>query len=129
MSWFYVFSFFNITLVMRKLKGSHIKWWHVLRTYLNILKNCYQTKTNRGMFQHDFQFFANLMTFFSKRKKWSNIPFSYLFFTFVQIFKPKKKRSRDMCIWVFSITLSHFERITWIFTYDGCHNYFWKIII
>jgi len=88
------------------------------------LKICYQTKTNREMFQHNFHFFANLMTFFSK-KKWSNIPFSYLFFTFVQNFKPQKKPSRDMCIWVFSITMSHFERITWIFAYDRCHNYFW----
>jgi hypothetical protein len=92
------------------------------------LKICYQTKTNREMFQHDFQFFANLMIFFLKQK--SNIPFSYLFFTFVHIFKPKKKEkktSHDMCIWMFSITLSHFERITWIFAYDGCHNYFFEI--
>jgi hypothetical protein len=40
------------------------------------------------MFQHDFQFFVYLMMFSpQKKKKWSNIPFSYLFFTFVQNFK------------------------------------------
>jgi hypothetical protein len=49
-----------------------------------------------------------------------NYSLSYLFFTFVQNFKPKK-------MWMFSITLSHFERTTWIFVYDGCHNHFWKI--
>jgi hypothetical protein len=27
---------------------------------------------------------------------------------------------------MFSITLSHFEKITYIFAYDGCHNYFSK---
>jgi hypothetical protein len=25
-----------------------------------------------------------------------------------------------MCIWMFSIKLSHFERTTWILVYDGC---------
>jgi len=52
------------------------------------LKNCYQTKTNKEMFQHDFQFFANLMIFFAEKKGDQIIPFSYLFFTFVQNFKP-----------------------------------------
>jgi hypothetical protein len=56
--------------------------------------NCYQTKTNRKMFQSDFQFFANLMTFFPE-KKGDQI---FLFHIFVQIFKPKKKTSYDMCI-------------------------------
>jgi len=55
------------------------------------LKNSYQTKTNNEMLQHDFQFFANIKTFFSP-KQLSNSPFSYLLFTFVQIFKPKKKK-------------------------------------
>jgi len=55
------------------------------------LKNSYQTKTNKEMLQHDFQFFANIKTFFSP-KQLSNSPFSYLLFTFVQIFKPKKKK-------------------------------------
>ncbi len=32
------------------------------------LKNYYQTKTNIEMLEHDFQSFANLMTFFSKKK-------------------------------------------------------------
>ncbi len=49
-----------------------------------------------------------------KKQKWSNIPFPYLFFTFVQNFKPNKG---EMCIWMFS--LSHFERITWILLMMG----------
>jgi hypothetical protein len=32
-------------------------------------------------------------------------------------------------MWMFSIILSHFERIMWIFVYDGCHNHFWKKIV
>jgi hypothetical protein len=55
------------------------------------LKNCDQTKTNNEMLRHDFQFFSNIMTFFSPKKR-SNSPFSYLLFTFVQIFKPKKEK-------------------------------------
>jgi hypothetical protein len=31
-----------------------------------------------------------------------------------------------MCIWMYSITLSHFARITWIFEYNECHNHVWK---
>ncbi len=77
-----------------------------------------------------FNFFiANLMTF-SPKKKWSSLSFSFVFLTFVQNFKPnlkiKKKTDYEMCIWIVSITLSHFERITWIFVYDECHNHFWK---
>jgi len=39
------------------------------------------------------------------------------FFKFLQNFKTKKKKKtcHDMCIWMFSITLLHFERMTWIF--------------
>jgi hypothetical protein len=54
------------------------------------LKRCYQTKTNREMFKHGFQFFGNLLIFFS-----------YFFFKFVQNFKPKKKKKKThhhMCV-------------------------------
>jgi hypothetical protein len=81
------------------------------RNLLKHLKICYQTKTNREMSQHDFQFFYKSKDLFLK-KKWQNILFSYLFFTFVQNFKPKTKDLHGMCIWMFSITLSHFEKIT-----------------
>jgi hypothetical protein len=37
-----------------------------------------------------FNFYENLMIFLIL-KKWSNIPFSYLFFMYVQNFKPKIK--------------------------------------
>ncbi len=52
------------------------------------LKNCYQTKTNMKMFQHDIHFFPNLMNLFSPNKK----VIKYLLFTFVQNFKPKKEK-------------------------------------
>ncbi len=39
------------------------------RNLSKLFFNCYQTKTNRKMFQHDFQFFADLMIFFSQKKE------------------------------------------------------------
>jgi hypothetical protein len=57
------------------------------------------------MFQHNFHFFANLMIFFLKQK--SNIPFSYLSFTFVHIFKPKKKKRKLVMTCVFECFQSH----------------------
>jgi hypothetical protein len=54
---------------MRKLKLiSH----ETMACSINLSKHLiffYQTKTNKEMFQHDFQFFANLITFFLKYKK------------------------------------------------------------
>jgi hypothetical protein len=76
------------------------------------LKSCYQSKTSKEMSQQ-FIFIFFKSSDFSLQKK-SNILFSYLFFTFVQIFKQNKKICHHMCIWMFSITLSHFEIITWI---------------
>jgi hypothetical protein len=56
------------------------------------LKNCYQTKMNREMSQHNSVFCKCTEFFFQKKKKnWWNVPFSYLFFTFVQNIKPQKK--------------------------------------
>jgi hypothetical protein len=93
------------------------------RNLFNHFFKCYQIKTNREMFQHDFQIFTNLMDFFSKKNM---NPFSYLIFTFVQNSKPKKNLGCGMCIWMFSIIWSHFERIKWNLPYEGCHNHFWK---
>jgi hypothetical protein len=123
LSWF--FSFFNITLVMRNPKGiSH--WMKSPRNLFKQLKDCYQTKTNGEMMQHDFHFLTNIVIFNLKKKR-SNIPFSCLFFTFVQNSK-KKKTCCDRCIWMSSITLSHFERITFFFLcIMGTLNYFLRI--
>jgi len=114
---------------MKNLKGSHIKWWHVSTNLSKHFLNCYQTKTNRKMLRHDFQFFANLMTFFSP-KKWLNVHFSYLFLHLCKISHPKKKKKKRLittCVFeCFSITLSHFGKSTWIFAYDVCHNHFWR---
>jgi hypothetical protein len=41
-------------------------------------------------------------------------------------FQTKKKTSHDMCISMFSITLSHFERIPRNFANDGCITIFGK---
>jgi hypothetical protein len=60
------------------------------------------------------KFFVNLMIFFLP-KKWSNIPLFIFIFHICVNFWNKKKTSHDMCIGMFLITLSHFERITWIF--------------
>jgi hypothetical protein len=88
LSWL-IFNFFTITLVTRGTpKESQIKLGHFLRTYLNISKNYYQTRSNREMLQHDYHFFGNLMIFFPQKSDW--MFFSYIFFTFVQIFKQKK---------------------------------------
>jgi hypothetical protein len=77
------------------------------------------------MSQYEFQFIANLLIFFFK-KKWSNIPLSCLFFTFVQNFRPKKKKKKKKLLiaCVFECFQSHFERVTWIFAHEGCHNHF-----
>ncbi len=48
----------------------------------------------------------------------------YSFFIFVQIFTPKSKTYHDMKIWMFPITLLHFERIAWIFVYKGALTIF-----
>jgi hypothetical protein len=70
------------------------------------LKNCYQTKTNRECNNVIFIFFANLMIFFSK-SKWSNISFPYLFFTFVQNFKPKRKKEKDISWHMYMNVFNH----------------------
>jgi hypothetical protein len=72
------------------------------------------------MSQHDFQFFENVIFSF---KEWSIILFSYLFSHLCEISNQKKTYS-DMCIWMFSIMLSHFEIITWFFVYDSAFDHF-----
>ncbi len=59
----YFFSFFYITLIMRNPKGISHQMMTCSRNLFKHLKVCYQTKTNRKMFQHDFLFFANLIFF------------------------------------------------------------------
>jgi len=45
-----------------------------------------------------FNFFANLMTYFSKKKMTKYSQISYLFLTSVQNFKPKRKRLFMACV-------------------------------
>jgi len=59
------------------------------------------------MSQCDFYLLTNLIIFFSK-SKWSNISFRYFIFTFVQNFKPpKKKKKRLVVTCVFECLQSH----------------------
>jgi hypothetical protein len=60
---------------MRKLKGSHIKWWHVLGTYLNIWKIVNKPKPIGKCSNMIFIFLANLMIFFWENKSDQIFPF------------------------------------------------------
>jgi hypothetical protein len=82
----------------------------------------------------NFLVFYKSNDFFLKKTLTKNFLFIFIF-TFVQKFRAKKKKRlvvACMCIWMFSIALSHFERITLTFVYDGydgydgCHNHFWR---
>jgi hypothetical protein len=81
------------------------------------LKTLLPNQNQHGNVATWFSFKKNLMTFsFLKVIKYS---------LFIFIFHIRAKFQTKK-IWMFSITVSHFERITWIFVYDGCHNQFWK---
>ncbi len=54
------------------------------------------------------------MTFFSKKKV-----ITYSFFIFIFHLCTKFQINKKMCILIFSITWSHFERITWILRMMG----------
>jgi hypothetical protein len=76
------------------------------------LKICYQTKTNREMPQHDFNFFVNLINFFvNKKKVIKYFLFIFIFHIYENFQTKKKKTCHDMCIWMFSITLSHLKEL------------------
>jgi hypothetical protein len=80
------------------------------------------------MLQHDFQFFANIMTFFSPKKR-SNSPFSYLLFTFMQIFKPKKKKKKLIMTCAFECFQSHCHILKELHEFLGMRgaiSMFWK---
>jgi len=125
LSWF--FSFFNITLVMRNPKGiSH--WMKSPRNLFKHLKDCYQTKTNKEMMQHDFHFLT-IIVIFSQKKKSSNIPFSCLFFTFVQNSK-KKKTCCDVYLDVnFNHIVTFWKNYINFFVYDGCIKLFLEKVV
>jgi hypothetical protein len=75
------------------------------------------------MWQHDFEFFVNLMNFLSKKKMIKYSLFIFIFHIYAK-FQTEKKSLIMTC--VFECFQSHFERITQIFEHDGCHNHFWK---
>jgi hypothetical protein len=95
--------------------------------FKHFLKN-YQTKTNKKNVTTWFSTFWKSNDFFLKifkKEKWSNVFFLYLFFTFVQIFKPKKMK----------VYLNVFDHIVTFwknymnFVYDGCYNHFKKKVV
>jgi hypothetical protein len=63
------------------------------------LKNCYQTKINMEMFQHDFQSFANLMIFFSK-KRIKNSLFIFIFHICAKFQTQKKKKKHGHAMFI-----------------------------
>jgi hypothetical protein len=80
------------------------------------LKNCYQTKTNREMSQHDFQFFGNL------RKSLKVVEYSLFIFIFhiCSNFQTQKQKTHcDMYILnVFNYIVKFWKNI-WIFALLG----------
>jgi hypothetical protein len=89
------------------------------------LKIYYQTKTNKEMSKHDSQSFANLMTFFSK-KKWSK----YSLFIFIfHIYAKFQIRINESSWHVYLNVFNHI--VTFLKNYMKfciwwCHNHFWK---
>jgi hypothetical protein len=63
------------------------------------------------------------------QKKWLNILFSYLFFTFMQNFKPKKRKKDSswyVYLNVFNGIVTFWKNYMNFFAYNGCHNHFWR---
>jgi hypothetical protein len=83
------FSFFNITLVMRNPKGSDIKWWHVLGTYLNIKEIDARPKPIGTCCNMIFNF-SKYYDFFSKKKSDQIISFHIYFSKLLKISNQKK---------------------------------------
>jgi hypothetical protein len=115
-------SFSNITLIIRNPKGSHIKWWHVLRSYINILKIDTRPKSI-GKCCNMIFYFLNLMIFFSIKKA-----IKYSFFIYIFHICEKISNQKENFLWhVYLNVFNHivtFQQITWIFVYDRCH--FWR---
>jgi len=91
------FSFFNITLVMRKLKGSHIKLWYFLGTYYwNIWKIVTKPKSKRKCSNMIFNFFCKSNDFFLQKKSDKIFPFHIYFSHLCKISNQKKKKKLVM---------------------------------
>jgi hypothetical protein len=65
-------------------KGSHIKWQQFIGTYLNIERIATKPKPTKKCHKIIYKFWKSNDIFL--KRKWSNIPFSFLFFTFVKKF-------------------------------------------
>jgi hypothetical protein len=102
---------------------------HVLRTYLNIFKIIIKPKSI-GKCATWFSSFCKSNDFCLQKKNSDQIfPFHIYFSQLCKISNQREKTRRDKCIWMFSITLSHFEKITWIFAYMiGAITNFWESI-
>jgi hypothetical protein len=122
--WF--FFFFLISHQLGTIqKWYQIKWQHIVGTYLNIKKKSTKPKPIGKCQNKIFNFFKKIDFSFLKWKLQLNIPLPY-YFSYLCKFSHQKKTCNDMKIWMFPITLSHFEKIAWIFLYDGCINHFWR---
>jgi len=61
--------------------------------------------------------------FFSLKKSDQIFPYHVYFSHLCKISDPKKKK-KLLIACVFECFQSHFERVTWIFAHEGCHNHF-----
>jgi hypothetical protein len=99
------------------------------RNLYNHFKICYQTKTNVTTW---FFYFLQIYWLFSWKKREQTFSFHIYFSRLWKFSNPKKRRGKKKrffmtCVFeMFWITWSHFERITYIFAYDGCNNHFWR---
>jgi hypothetical protein len=64
------------------------------RNLFKNLKNCYQTKTNKKMSQHDFYFFGKSNEFFLKKKSDKIVYFHIYFSHLCRISNQQKKKKQ-----------------------------------
>jgi hypothetical protein len=74
------------------------------------------------MSEHDFQFFENVMIFFSKMKV---IKYFFLIFIFHICAKFQTIKKRIVYLNVFNHTVTFWKNYM-NFAYDECHNHFWR---
>ncbi len=89
------------------------------RNLFKHLKDCYQTKTNREMLQHDFHFSTNVVIFFSKKEV---IEYSLFMFIF-HICAKFQRRKRLVVTCIFGCFQSHchiLKELHEFFVYVGC---------
>ncbi len=94
LSWF--FFHFLISHWLWELKGSHIKWWHVLRTFLNIFKKFTKPKPMENV-PTWFSIFCKSNDFFLQKISDQIFPF-HIYFSYLCKFSNQKKKLVMTCV-------------------------------